>query len=401
MFYNTLLLAFRAIRRNMLRSFLTMLGIIIGVAAVIIMVTLGNGATAKVSQEISSLGTNLLIIRPGQRMGPRSDSGAKLFSIADVETVRRDVMSIEAAAPIASRMVTVVSANNNWSTQVIGSDNDYFITGNWSLAAGRLFNEAEMESGQSRCVIGQTLVKSLALANDPIGQKIRLRNFNCEVIGLLDIKGQSSMGQDQDDIMVMPIKTFHRRLAGNQDVSLIRVSVVAGANSAVVNESIRSLLRERRHLTPAQIDDFNIMDTRQLTDTLTGTTRVLTMLLGAVSAVSLIVGGIGIMNIMLVSVTERTREIGIRMAIGALAREVMLQFLVEAVVLSCLGGLLGIFLAIGVSYFLSDLMGVPYIFNAQIIVLAFGFSALIGIVFGYFPARNAALLNPIEALRHE
>ena len=401
MIFNTFLLAFRAIRRNVLRSFLTMLGIIIGVAAVIIMVTLGNGATAQVTAEISSLGTNLLLIRPGQRMGPGGSAGARPFTIDDVEVIRRDVMSVEAATPVASRQATVVYGNNNWTTTVVGTDNDYFVTGNWSLAAGSFFSDAEMLSGQSRCVIGQTLVHSLEIRDEPIGQRLRLGNFTCEIIGLLEAKGQSSMGQDQDDILLMPIKTVHRRLMGNQDVSLIRISVIPGANSAVVNAAVTALLRDRRYLTPNQIDDFRVMDTRELTQTLTGTTRVLTMLLGAVSAVSLIVGGIGIMNIMLVSVTERTREIGIRMAIGALAREVMLQFLVEAVVLSCIGGVVGIFLAIVVSYLLSDAMGIPYVFNGGIIALAFGFSAMIGIVFGYFPARNAALLNPIDALRHE
>lgn len=400
MFVNAFLLALRAIRRNLLRSFLTMLGIIIGVAAVIIMVTLGNGATAKVTSEISSLGSNLLLIRPGQRMGPRS-GGGKPFAIEDVETIRRDVMSIDAATPVTTRSTTVVFGNNNWSTSVIGSDNDYFKTGNWELAAGRFFTPIELDVGLARCVIGQTIIDSLQMGKAPIGQRLRLSNFTCEIIGVLESKGQSSMGHDQDDVLIMPIKTVQRRLTGNQDVAMIRVSVLPGANSAVVNQAITALLRDRRHLTANQINDFRVMDTREITQMLTGTTRVLTMLLGAVSAVSLIVGGIGIMNIMLVSVTERTREIGIRMAIGALAREVMLQFLVEAVVLSCIGGLVGIGLAIGVSLFLSDVMNVPYIFNGSIIAMAFGFSVLIGIVFGYFPARNAAMLNPIEALRHE
>ncbi len=402
MIWNAFLLAVREIRRNMMRSALTMLGIIIGVAAVITMVTLGNGATAKVAQEISSLGSNLLMVRPGQRMGPgRDSSGAKPFKIEDVEAIRNEVVSVVAVAPTVSASVTAVRGNENWSTSVVGTNNDYFITGNWELAEGRLFSETELKAGKTTCVIGNTVSKELLGGEDALGEKLRLGSFSCDVIGVLEPKGQSMMGNDQDDVIIMPTKTVQRRLTGNQDVRMIRISVKPDIDTDVVNRAITLLLRDRRHLSDNEKNDFSVMDTREITNTLTGTTRVMTMLLGAVAAVSLVVGGIGIMNIMLVSVTERTREIGIRMAIGALEREVLLQFLVEAVVLSSLGGLIGIVLALIASALGSMLMGIPYMLDYGIISLAFVFSAMVGVVFGYFPARNAARLNPIDALRHE
>jgi putative ABC transport system permease protein len=402
MIWNAFLLAVREIRRNMMRSALTMLGIIIGVAAVITMVTLGNGATAKVAQEISSLGSNLLMVRPGQRMGPgRDSSGAKPFKIEDVEAIRNEVVSVVAVAPTVSASVTAVRGNENWSTSVVGTNNDYFITGNWELAEGRLFSETELKAGKTSCVIGNTVSKELLGGEDALGKKLRLGSFSCDVIGVLEPKGQSMMGNDQDDVIIMPTKTVQRRLTGSQDVRMIRISVKPDIDTDVVNRAITLLLRDRRHLSDNEKNDFSVMDTREITNTLTGTTRVMTMLLGAVAAVSLVVGGIGIMNIMLVSVTERTREIGIRMAIGALEREVLLQFLVEAVVLSSLGGLIGIVLALIASALGSMLMGIPYMLDYGIISLAFVFSAMVGVVFGYFPARNAARLNPIDALRHE
>ncbi|WP_319381855.1 ABC transporter permease [Thiomicrorhabdus sp.] len=403
MILNAFLLAVREIRRNLMRSILTMLGIIIGVAAVITMVTLGNGATAQVTAEISSLGSNLLMVRPGQRMGPgRDSSGAKSFKIEDADAIREEVASIVAVAPTASSSVTAVYSNENWSTSVVGSNNDYFITGNWELAEGRKFTDAELKSGKTSCVIGNTVARELfGSTENVLGRKLRLGSFSCDVIGLLESKGQSMMGNDQDDTIIMPIKTVQRRLTGNQDIQMIRISVKPNIDTDVVNRAITLLLRDRRHLSDNEKNDFMVMDTREITNTLTGTTRIMTMLLGAVAAVSLIVGGIGIMNIMLVSVTERTREIGIRMAIGALEKEVLLQFLVEAVVLSSLGGLIGIVLALIASSIGSILMGVPFMLNYGIITLSFVFSAVVGVVFGYFPARNAARLNPIDALRHE
>jgi putative ABC transport system permease protein len=394
------LLALRAIRRNLLRSFLTVLGIVIGVAAVITMVTLGNGATKSVSDQIASMGSNLLVVMPGQRFGPGSD-GAPAFKIADVEAIRNQVGAARLVAPIVSKSATAVYQSRNWSTVVSGTNDDYFEAGNWEIAAGRTFSDAEERAGKAVCVVGETVRNKLFSGQNPVGSEIRIKQFACEVIGLLKSKGQSAMGSDQDDVVVMPLRTVQRRLSGSQDVNRMMVSVAAGASIDAVKEQITLLMRERRNIDESEDDDFRVMDTRQITQTLTSTTKILTTLLAAVAAVSLLVGGIGIMNIMLVSVTERTREIGTRLAIGALEREVLLQFLIEAVVLSSLGGLVGIALATGASIGLADLMNVPYLFNPGINLLSFVFSAAIGVIFGYFPARRAAGLNPIDALRHE
>jgi len=400
MLWNTVLLALRAIRRNLLRSFLTVLGIVIGVAAVITMVTLGNGATKSVSDQIAGMGSNLLIVIPGQRFGPGSE-GAPAFKSADVEAVRNQITAARRLAPVVSKSVTAVYQANNWSTVVNGSNDDYFEAGNWKLAAGRTFSETEERSGKAVCVIGETVREKLLGRQNPVGSEIRIKQFACEVIGLLQSKGQSAMGSDQDDTVVMPLRTVQRRLSGSQDINRLMVSVNEGASIDAVKEQLTLLMRERRKISDNEEDDFRVMDTRQIAETLTSTTRILTMLLAAVAAVSLLVGGIGIMNIMLVSVTERTREIGTRLAIGALEREVLLQFLVESVVLSSLGGLVGIALATGASIALAGLMKVPYLFDPGINLLSFAFSAAIGVIFGYFPARRAAGLNPIDALRHE
>lgn len=402
MWWNTLMLALKEIRRNMTRSFLTVLGILIGVAAVITMVTLGNGATQAVSAQISSLGSNLLMVRPGQRLGPTRDTaGAAAFRLADALAIENQVGHLKSVAPVASRTVTVVHMANNWSTGVVGSTNAYFAAGSWKLADGRLFTDAELQSGKAVCILGQTTREKLFGSENPIGGTIRIKQFACEVIGLLVSKGQSSMGRDQDDTIVMPLRTVQRRLTGSQDVGMLLVSVEDGASTTQARQQIEGLLRERRHVSAGEEDDFNVLDTREIAQMLSSTTRVLTLLLGAVAAVSLLVGGVGIMNIMLVSVTERTREIGIRLAVGALEREVLLQFLVEAVVLSSIGGLLGMLLATIGSIVLANLMQVPYVFGATINLAAFAFSAAIGVIFGYFPARRAARMDPIEALRHE
>ncbi len=402
MFWSSLLLALRAIRRNLLRSFLTILGIVIGVSAVITMVTLGKGATRAVSDQIAGLGSNLVMVRPGQRLGPgRDTAGAPNFKVGDAEAITTQIGSLNAVAPVANRNLTVVFMARNWSTLVAGSTNAYFSAGNWRFAAGREFSETEQRAGKAVCVIGETVRKQLFGDQSPLGGELRVRNFGCEVIGVLAAKGQSAMGTDQDDLVVMPLRTLQRRLTGNQDVNTLMVSVRDSASIDPVMAELRSLLRERRKLAADADDNFSILDTRQIAETLTGTTRVLTMLLGAVAGVSLLVGGIGIMNIMLVSVTERTREIGIRLAIGALEREVLLQFLVEAVVLSALGGVVGIVLATLASAGLAKIMQVPFLFDPGINLLAFLFSAAIGVLFGYFPARRAARLDPIEALRHE
>ena len=400
MLWNELVLALRAIRRNMMRSFLTILGIVIGVAAVVTMVTLGNGATQSVASQISSMGSNLLIVMPGQRFGPGSGD-APSFKSADVEAIRNQIAAARLVAPLVSKSVTAVYQAENWSTTAHGTNNDYFEAGNWELADGRTFTEAEERAGKAVCVIGETVRDKLFGGQNPVGAEIRIKQFSCEVIGLLKPKGQSAMGSDQDDTVIMPLRTVQRRLAGSQDINRLMISVRNGASIDAVKEQLTLLLRERRKITESEDDNFRVLDTRQIAETLTSTTKILTMLLGAVAAVSLLVGGIGIMNIMLVSVTERTREIGTRLAIGALEREVLLQFLIEAVVLASLGGLIGLVLATAASIALAGVMQVPYLFDPSINLISFLFSAAIGVIFGYFPARRAARLDPIEALRHE
>ncbi len=402
MWINALLLALRSIRRNLLRSFLTMLGIVIGVAAVITMVTVGNGATLAIQTQIQGLGTNLLQVRPGQRMGPGGGPGAApAFVAADAQAIFEQVPGVLATAPEARTGSTVVASGRNWGTTVIGSTNNWLLTGNWRLADGRPFTDEEQLAGAAVCLIGATVQRELFGPSPAVGALLRVRQMPCTVVGVLAPKGQGAFGQDQDDLVYMPLNTFQRRIVGHTRIGILQVSMLDGMDAAVVRAGIVQLLRERRHLGPTDEDNFNVLDTRQLAEALSGTTRIMTLLLGAVAAVSLVVGGIGIMNIMLVSVTERTREIGLRLAIGAREREVLLQFLIEAVVLAAIGGLIGMALALGVSMGVAALMSVPFVFDPGINAFAFAFSAAIGVLFGFFPARRAARLNPIEALRHE
>lgn len=401
MWLNTLLLALRSIRRNLMRSFLTILGIVIGVSAVITMVTVGNGATLSVQNQIAGLGTNLLQIRPGQRMGSPGGGGAPSFREADATAIRSQVGGLLAVAPEARSAATIVADGRNWSSSVIGSTNDWLLTGNWKITEGREFSDDEERGGASVCLVGQTIERELFSGRSALGAFIRVKQITCEVIGVLGSKGQGAFGNDQDDVVLVPLHTLQRRITGNLRVNTLLVSMVDGADPDRVKASLTELLRERRKLAEADEDNFNVLDTKQLGETFASTTKVMTMLLGAVAAVSLLVGGIGIMNIMLVSVTERTREIGLRLAIGAMEGEVLLQFLIEAVVLSALGGLIGIVLATGASIGLARLMDVPYVFNVGVNLLSFVFSAAIGVLFGYVPARRAARLDPIEALRHE
>lgn len=402
MLWNTILLAMREIRRNVMRSFLTILGIVIGVGAVITMVTIGGGATLQVKQQIASMGSNLLMISPGKRLGPGQSGGNIPFKEADAEAIARDIASVAAVAPVSSRSSQAIFGNQNWTTQVTGSDNQYFTVTNRAIRDGRSFSDSEVRAGSAVCVIGETVRSKLfGGQTDILGEKIRLQNLSCEVVGLLKAKGQSSMGMDQDDVVVIPLRALQRRIAGNQDVAMIQVSVRDSASTEKAQSEITQLMRERRHLGPSDDDNFTVMDMKEIATMLTGTTQLLTTLLSAVAAVSLLVGGIGIMNIMLVSVTERTREIGIRLAIGAIEREVLLQFLVEAVVLSSFGGLIGIVLALSASVWVAHILKVPFVFNGPIVFVAFLFSAAVGVIFGYFPALKAARLDPIEALRHE
>ncbi|WP_310440375.1 ABC transporter permease [Sulfuricurvum sp.] len=403
MIWNAFILALREIRRSAMRSILTTLGIVIGVASVIAMVMLGDATTAYVSNSISKLGTNMLILRPGQdRKGPRSeDTTAKRFTHDDVQAIHREIGDIRGVAPIGSKGVQAVYGNQNYSTTIDGSDNDYFTVKDWVFASGRIFTPAELQAGKSVCVIGETVHKELFGEQDPIGASIRLGSFSCQVIGLLNSKGASMFGMDQDDIIVVPIRLLQRRVSGNQEISMILVSASSPAVIENVKASLTALFQERRRIKMGEEDDFSVRDMREMVQTLTSTTKMLTLLLGAVATISLLVGGIGIMNIMLVSVTERTREIGIRLAIGALEREVLLQFLVEAIVLSSLGGVIGVILGLSFGIGISLFFDLPLVFNTSIVLIAFLFSTLVGVVFGYFPARKAARLNPIDALRYE
>jgi putative ABC transport system permease protein len=404
MIWNALSIAVREIGRNLTRAFLTVLGIFIGVAAIITMVTLGQGATLAVKAQISSLGNNLLTLRPGAGFGFRSaTSGVPNFTEKDAEIVGEQIAGIAAIAPVRTASLSTIYLNNARSTAVAGTTPVYFQINKWSLAEGRFFTDADLRSGAAVCVIGNTVRKELFGSDNPIGVKIRIGKASCEVIGLLVAKGQAGMG-DQDDTIIMPLSALQRRLIGktsSHDISQISISAQDGVDSSALITEITSLMRQRRNLQKNQDNNFNIFDTRQIAETLGSTTQLMTMLLAAVAGVSLLVGGIGIMNIMLVSVTERTREIGIRLAIGAIAGEVLLQFLVEAVTLSCVGGLVGILLAFGLCAGLAQIIKVPFNFNLQINIIAFLFSAAVGVLFGYTPARRAARLNPIDALRYE
>ena len=401
MWGNAFILAIRQICRNPMRSLLTVLGVVIGVAAVITMVTVGNGATQAVREQIESLGSNQLMIRPGQRMGPGGASGAPTFKLEDIDAIANQIAGIKAVAPQRQQSRTVVAQGRNWSTQVIGSSNQYFVLDNRGLALGRYFEAQEEQSGAAVCIIGTTIQKEIFSSTNPVGQMLRTGNFSCRVVGVLESKGQADVGGGQDDLVVMPIKTVQRRVSGNTRVSASLVSVDTQIDRTMLTESLRALMRERRSLSDTDEDNFMILDTEELARRVSSTTEIMTMLLGAVAAVSLVVGGIGIMNIMLVSVTERTREIGVRLAIGALEREVLMQFLIEAVVLGAMGGILGVVIALIGSLILTTSMNIPFIFDPGINMIAFGFAALTGIVFGYFPARRAAHLDPIEAVRHE
>ncbi|MCO5729930.1 ABC transporter permease [Rhizobium sp. SSA_523] len=400
MLFETIRLAWRAISRNLLRSFLTVLGVVIGVAAVIAMVTVGNGTTAQVRQELSRLGTNTLFVRPGQWGPGRASAEAKRFTDADIAAIRDQITGLRAVAPINRSTATVIAGGQNRSTSILGTTNAYLVAQDWELALGRDFVPTE-ERGAAACIIGQTVRREVFGAADPTGLMIRVGNVACPVIGVLASKGQSGMGDDQDDVVIMPLKLHQRRLGGTTTISSITLSAEEGVSTAKVQADVESLLRERRRIAIGKDDDFSVNDMTQIASAMTGTTTLLTGLLGAVAAVSLLVGGIGIMNIMLVSVTERTREIGIRLAIGALEGQVLTQFLVEAIMLSIFGGVTGILAGLGLAYGVVSLLSVPFVASPSIIAAAFIFSALIGVVFGYFPARRAAQMNPIEALRHE
>ena len=399
----TFRLALLAVLRNKLRSFLTVLGIVIGVASVIAMVTVGQGSTAQVQSDVASLGSNLLMLRPGAATrGPGgSANDAPALTVADAAAIPADLPSIIAAAPGSSKSQTVVFAEMNHIVQVTGTDDAYFDIRGWTLKEGRLFNDSELRSGTTVCVIGTTASTALFGAGSPVGSDIRVGKISCQVIGLLATRSASNFGQDENDTVLMPLRAFQRRISGKDYVQTIYMTVRDGVSTDAAKTEIQTLMRERRKLSGDQADNFNVFDMKQISSMLTGITGVLTGLLSAVAAISLLVGGIGIMNIMLVSVTERTREIGIRMAVGATERQVLMQFLVEAIVLSLIGGILGILLGLALGLGGSYALNIGFTVDWRILAASFAFSAVVGVVFGFFPARRAARMDPIEALRHQ
>ena len=401
MLWETVKLALQSIRRNVLRSVLTLLGIVIGVAAVIAMVTIGSGTSQKVQADLAKLGSNMLIARPGQSTFGPSGSEARPFDERTVAALRSGLSGVRALAPSAQKNTKAVFGALNYDTTVTGTDSAFFDVQQWNFSAGRPFSDGEVRSGTSVCVIGSTIVRELFGPVDPLGERLRVGSFSCEVIGVLEGKGQSAFGTDQDSIVLLPLRTYHRRVAGNTRISSINISVAEASAISLVQSGVEQILREQRRIAPGDDDNFTVRDMTQIANTMAATSTLLTGLLGAVAAVSLLVGGIGIMNIMLVSVTERTREIGIRLAIGALERQVLTQFLVESIVLALFGGILGIAVGLGLAGAAAYGMTIPFAPDMRIVALAFAVSALIGVVFGYFPARRAARLDPIEALRHE
>ena len=402
MIWETVKLAIQAIFRNALRSILTVLGIVIGVAAVIAMVTVGQGSSDQVTADVEKLGTNVLMVLPGAgRMGPGNNSVATPLEMKDVDALIDQLSSVRTATPYNQTSLNAVVGTEDTKTTVAGTDARYLDVVDWPVVLGRGFLPAEESSGKAVCIIGETVRQDLFGNTDPVGETMRLKNVSCSVIGLLEAKGASSFGSDQDDIVLMPIKAFQRRVTGSTDIAMIYVAATDGVSTERALLDIEALMRERRRIGDGEEDDFNVRDMKQLASMLTGITDVLTGLLSAVAAVSLLVGGIGIMNIMLVSVTERTREIGIRLAVGATANQVLLQFLVEAIVLSMIGGVVGILLGLGLAAVAANMMVIPFSPDPSIVAIAFLFSAVVGVVFGYFPARRAAQLDPIDALRHQ
>ncbi|RDU71647.1 multidrug ABC transporter substrate-binding protein [Helicobacter aurati] len=400
MIWNAIVLAFRQISRNYLRAFLTMLGVIIGVASVIIMITLGNGATQNVRTQMEALGSNLLIVHPARGLNTGGGSLNRRFSMQEVN-ILRSRLNLKAVAPIASSTPLVQYLGANMQTTANGITDEYFEVANLEIALGRRFDSNEASANV--CILGESVRQALFKEKDPLGERVRIGKAICEVVGILKAKG-SSNGSDQDDVILLPFKTFLRDISGTTsiyNVNRIMISMYDGADSTQIVRNIKAILRDYRHIKPGQIDTFDVWDTKAFEERLTEATRVLVLFLSAVAGVSLIVGGIGIMNIMLVSVTERTREIGTRLAIGALESDVLLQFLIESVVVSALGGLIGVVMGFFISWFATAQMGLPFIFDVWVALGAFLFSALVGIVFGYLPAYRASKLDPIDALRYE
>lgn len=394
-------MAIGAILRNKVRSFLTALGIVIGVASVIAMVHLGQAATISVTERIAGMGSNLLILQSGVAM--RGPGGTRQSSppleILDMEAIRRDIADVN-VAPVVSANQTLVWSGKNYPASIVGTEPVFFEIRNFTMDSGRIFDSEETETGATVCVIGANIRKEIFGNREPLGETLRVGRTACLVIGVMPTR-QASFGEDLDNTVVLPMLTVQQRITGNNDIRQILVSAIYGDQLNQIKTELEALMRDRRKITRGKEDDFNIRDMQEIAATLEGTTKTLTMLLGAIAAVSLLVGGIGIMNIMLVSVTERTREIGIRIAIGALVRDVLTQFLVEAITLSMLGGLMGVILGVVATHFATKQMNLPFVLTPEVMLVGFGFSVIIGVVFGFVPARKAANLNPIEALRHE
>ena len=403
-FKNLLKVALKSILKSRMRSLLTALGIIIGVAAVVVMVAIGDGAQIQVEKQISALGSNLIVIFPGSSSsgGIRMGAGSfNRFTMEDVNKIAEEATLIKAVTPIVRSGGQVIGGTGNWSTQIQGVATNFLEIRDWSLASGEFFTDKDVVSRAKVAVLGQTVVKQLFANEDPIGQQIRIRNVPFKVIGVLTSKGQSAMGSDMDDIIFAPSTTVLDRLTGGRYISYIQASAVSTDQIDAAQDEIKTIMREAHHLNPGEDDDFTVRNQAEITEAATETSKILTILLASVAGVSLIVGGIGIMNIMLVSVTERTREIGIRLSVGARTSDILIQFLTEAIVLSLVGGLIGILLSLGISFILNNYTSMMAVIRPEIIVLAVSFAGIIGIFFGFYPARKAANLNPIDALRYE
>ena len=403
----TVKISLRSLRVNKMRSALTMLGIIIGVAAVITMLAVGRGASNKISEQISAVGSNLIIVLPGSTTtgGIRLGSGAiQNLNRADADAIKSECSAVSTTAPILNGGAQIVYGNQNWATVVYGTDESMVEVRDWTLVIGRNFYEQEIRSAAKVCILGQTVVDNLFGNNDPIQQIIRIKKVPFTVIGVLDSKGQSMMGQDQDDIIYVPVTTAQRNLFGRTFPGTVRSIMVKAKSTEELDRAeaqIKELLRQRHRIGPTQEDDFTVRNLTQMMQMAEQSSKVMALLLAAIASVSLLVGGIGIMNIMLVSVTERTREIGIRMAVGAKSWDIRTQFIIEALILSLIGGLIGVLLGILSAELLSFFAGWTIFISTYSIVLSFGFSGLVGIFFGFYPAYKASLMNPIDALRHE
>jgi putative ABC transport system permease protein len=400
----TLRIALRALGRNKLRSGLTMLGIIIGVGAVIAMVSIGQGAQASVQEQIASVGTNLLFVSAGSSNsgGMRMGSGSNnTLTADDIEAIERECPTVKMASPGVRASVSVVFGNLNWNTGGQGVSEDFPEIRRWPVQSGEFFTEGDIRTAARVCLLGKTVVDNLFPGTDPIGQTIRIRNLPFRVIGVMSAKGQSSFGQDQDDTIIMPYTTVQKKLLSITHVQFAMVSAISPSATFSAEQEIASLLRQRHRLAPSEENDFSVRNMTDIAEAADATNKILTILLGSIASVSLLVGGIGIMNIMLVSVTERTREIGIRMAIGARSRQIKQQFLIESIVLSLMGGVIGIGIGVGASLGLSAGLGWPTLISKSAIIISGLFSVAVGVFFGFYPARKAASLDPIEALRYE